>query len=282
MRAPNPAGLLIVAACGAPAPSFPAPAAGPTTRIAPTELARSHATSSTHVALPFELDRTGVSGTALVLGFLERASAGGARYVSDVSIVLQVVHAGVPVECVSRIAIDDGHRAPPPPPVAEEPAAEGEYSTTVRPWHPELVTAWVLDRDYVCKKVGHQVVVPTPQYQDPYDAEVPRYIEPGQMPTRRESQIVWTDDCHYEPARRQVTRYGHFVAARFAPVELPRIAAQYSEYKLVEEPPECHQIPAGKMQQRIEGELYFAGELSDTKKIPVPEPVPPPPAPVRR
>jgi hypothetical protein len=214
-----------------------------------------------------------------VLGFLEKASAGGARYVSDVSIVLQVVHAGVPVECVSRIAIDDGHRAPAPPPPAEEPAAEGEYSTTVRPWHPELVTAWVLDRDYVCKKVGHQVVVPTPQYQDPYDAEVPRYIEPGQMPTRREGQIVWTDDCHYEPARRQVTRYGHFVAARFAPVELPRIAAQYSEYKLVEEPPECHQIPAGKMQQRIEGELYFAGPLTDAK-IPVPEPLPP--APVRR
>ena len=98
MRAPNPAGLLIVAACGAPNPSFPAPSAVPTARIAPTELARTHATPSTHVALPFELDRTGVSGTALVLGFLERASAGGARYVSDVSIVLQVVHAGVPQE----------------------------------------------------------------------------------------------------------------------------------------------------------------------------------------
>jgi hypothetical protein len=274
MRAPNPAVLLLVAGCGSsPSPSFPAPA--PSLRFASAEVAREHAMSSKRVALPFDLDRTGVSGTALVLGFLDHANAVGARYVSDVSIVIQVVHAGVPVECVSRIAIDDGHRAPTPPPAPEEPAAEGEYSTTVRAWQPERVTTWVLDRDYVCKKVGHQVVVPTPKYDDPYDAEVPRYIEPGQMPTRRESQIVWSDDCHYEPARRQVTRYGHFVAARFAPPELPRIAAKYSDDKLVEEPPECHQIPPGKMQQRIEGELHFAGPLTDTK-IPVPEPGPPP------
>src|SRR5262245_5980146 len=273
MSAPNPALLLVAAAaCSTAPPTFPAHAPG--VRIAPTQVARELSKSSKHLALPFTLEHAGTSGTALVLGYLQSAEAVGAKYVSDLSIVMQVVRNDVPVECVSRIALDDGHPAPAPPPPSAADPGDAEYSTNVQPWHPELVTTWVTDRELVCKKVGHQVIVPVPKYQDPYDVDVARFTPPEEMPSRREGQIEWADECHYEPKRHQVTRYDLFVVARFVPPELPQIAAQYSDWKLVEEPPQCHQLDAStKLEQRIEGELYFAGQLGDAK-IPVMEKVP--------
>ena len=210
-----------------------------------------HSLRREHLALPFALDPAGTNGTATLLGYLAALEERGARFVSDVSIAIQLRHNGVPIECVSQIlVVDDDEPAAPAAPSAPEPApaadpdAEPEYATTVRPWQPGQNSAWVTDRDLVCTKEGVLVTGRAGKYPERTAAETARLWAPaenrgpGALPSQiiPTSEIVWEDRCELHAVRRKVVRYDHFVAARFAPPDLARIGRRYSDWRLVEAP----------------------------------------------
>ena len=236
-----------------------------------------HATGREHVALPFALDPGGTNGTAVLLGYLKTLEQRGARYVSDVSIAIQLRHDGVPIECVSQIVVDDGAApapkpGPPEPEPPADPGAEPEYATTIRPWQPARISAWVTDRDLVCTQEGVLVTGVAAKYPERTAAETARLWAPaetrgnGALPSQNipTSEIVWEDRCTWRAVRRKVLRYDHFVAARFSPPDLARVGRQYADWRLTESPPMCHpiEVPAGaRLQQRIEAEVYYTGDL---------------------
>jgi len=237
-----------------------------------------HSTQREHVALPFELAPEGTSGTAILLAYLRTLEQQGVRFVSDVSLAIQLRHNGVPIECVSQILVEDGAALPPPPagapadPAPADPAAEPEYATTVRPWQPGQHNAWVSDLDLICKQEGVLVTDYAGKYPERTAAETARLWAPaenrgaGALPSQiiPVSRIEWEDRCQLLTVRRQVVRYDHFVAARFAPPDLARIGREYSDWRLVEAPPMCHpiEVPKGaRLQQRIEAEVYYTGSL---------------------
>lgn len=238
-----------------------------------------HATRHERVALPFELDPEGTNGTATLLGYLEAVEARGARFVSDVSIAIQLRHNGVPIECVTQILVEDAAAPPkPPPPEPEpqaEPGAEPEYETTVRPWRPGKNHALVTDRDLVCSKEGVLVTGQAARYPERTAAETGRLWAPdepgnprgpGALPARPVpvSHVEWEDRCELRAVQRKVLRYDHYVAARFVPADLARIGRAYSDWRLTEAPPLCHPIEVAEgapLSQRVEAEVYYTGAL---------------------
>jgi hypothetical protein len=228
------------------------------------------------VSLPFALDPAGTNGTATVLGYLKAIEERGGRWVSDVSIAIQLRHNDKPIECITHI-IPAGAAPPAAPPPREQaaPAEPGEYSTPVRPWRPGFNTAVVKDRDLHCKKEGVLVTGRAARYTERTSAETARLWAPdepgnprgpGALPAWKipVSQVEWEDRCQLQEVQRKVQRYDHYVAARFVPPDLARISREYSDWKLVEAAPLCHPIevsPGTRLQQRIEAEVYYTGEL---------------------
>lgn len=261
--------VAIIGGCGGVRGAAPAAAVGRVQLVDAADATR-YSRSHQHLELPFELDPAGTSGTALALDFLQTVQAYGAAYVSDLAIAIHFTHAGDPVECVSTIVVGAkpevgaGSGAPPPAAASDDDI----YSTTVRPWQPEVVTATVDDREPVCAKHGHQVIVDKPKYDSRFDVEVARYIEPGAMPIEHTTEVVWTEDCTLEPVHRTVQRYAHYVAARVAPIDLDRLGA-FATAPLSESEPVCHKLAAGeKPRQRIIGDVHFMGGVGPASQLP--------------
>lgn len=165
------------------------------------------------------------------------------------------------IECVSKIRVDDG--APPSAPTAALPGQHDDddvdYETTVEPWRPRETDAWVVDRDMVCKRHAQQVAARVPRYDNTYAAEIGRLRWASALPVEN-TVIVHYDQCTFQPVRRHVHRYEHFVAARFGPPEVDAIARRYADLPLVHEPPLCHQIqlaPGKGLRQHIEADVHF-------------------------
>ena len=273
-------GVLVIALVGcqstaAVPASVPVPLQIKTQKIQITDggFAREHAAKTKHTALPFAFIPEGVNGTKLMMQFLGYAEEHGARYASDLSIILQMTHDGATVECVSKVVVDDGA---PRAVVAEAPASpssDGEYTTTIRPWQPDQVRSVVDEHDVVCEKHAEQVMVEETIVPDRNDAEVKRYMPPGTNRVVRKPTIVWHDECQLKPQRREVMRYEHFLAAHFEPPDWDALGHAYAERKLIELPPQCHQIPTpAQTVQRVEGDLSYLGSYGQT---PVSDPTPP-------
>lgn len=247
-------------ACHTPkAASVPSPRAG--LRLTTTKVARQLSRQSLHVDIPFALEAQGVSGTGILLAFLQRMETYRAAYVSDLSYALQMTYNGMAIECVSTIRVDDGaHASAPTAALPDEHEDDDvEYSTTVKPWRPPETDAWVVDREMVCKRHAQQVPARVPRYENTYAAEV-RHLRWGNAIPVENTAIVHYDRCTFEPVRRYVHRYEHFVAARFSPPELDAIARRYADLPLVHEPPLCHQIqlaPGRALRQHIEADVHF-------------------------
>jgi hypothetical protein len=230
-------------------------------RLTTPEVARRASLHSLHVDLPFQLAERGVNGTALLLGFLQRVEGHGAIYASDLSYALEMTYGGRNIECVSKIEIDDGRREPaaPSPATGDPQDGEAEYTTTVKAWTPRAADAWVVDRTMVCKQHAQQVATHEQRYENRYNAEIGRYMSAAQMPIET-TKIVNYDQCTFEPTRRFVHRYEHFVASRFSPPELDVLQHQYADGILIQGPPLCHEIqlaPGQAPRQRIEAAIYF-------------------------
>jgi hypothetical protein len=265
-------------AADVPATTQPLEARHTTLSITDGTFAREHAIATKHTRLPFAFDATGVNGTQLMREFLGYAEQRGARYASDLSITLQMIHDNVAIECVSKVVLDDGK---PRVAVADDPPADGSdtYTTTIRPWHPDQIKATVDEHDLVCEKHGHQEIVHEPKVSDRFDAaENKRYIYLDQNIVVTKTKLVWDDDCHLQPVHREVIRWAHFVAAHFEPPDWDRLAHAYADRKLIELPPECHQIATPEhMVQHVDADLSYTGPM-DTTHTGDPEP---PPIPVR-
>jgi hypothetical protein len=258
-------GMVYLTACEA-RTSATLPPARVGLRLTTAEAARRSSSHRQHVDLPFQLVDRGVNGTALLIGFLQRLEGYGVAYASDLSYALQMTHGHQNIECVSKIVVNDGtHREPAAPaPAAADPSDdEIEYTTTVKPWTPRTADAWVVDRTMVCKQHAQQVASTEPQYENRYNAEIGPYMSAAQMPIEG-SKIVFYDECTFEPTRRFVHRYEHFVASRFSPPEISVIQTQYADGQLVQEAPLCHEIqlaPGQGLRQHIEAEIHFSRQI---------------------
>lgn len=229
-------------------------------RLTTAATARQYSARTRHIDLPFQLNGNGVNGTALVFDFLQKLEAKGAIYVSDVSYAIQVHHNGTPIECVSKIALRNAEPARAPE-AGSGSDADGEYSTTVKPFRPGTTDAWVVDRELTCKRHATQVVSQGTKYDSVYDVAVRRAIDVS--PTETKTDIVYYDACGLGPQRRFVHRYEHFVAAKFNPPDLRMLGHRYADLELVEEPPLCHEIdvkPGQVLRQHITSEAYWGSD----------------------
>jgi len=236
--------------------------------------AKAHASYVKRTALPFEFLREGVDGTQLVIQFLGMAEAKGGAYASNLAIVVQMAHGGAPIECVSKIVLE-GTPASPSAAAANDPDSDAIGSTTIRPWHPDLVTADVDDHDYKCERHATPVAFVNSGGGDAmeadYNADQKRVF---QINTPLDPHIVtadWEDRCELVTQHREVKRYEHFVAAHFQPPEWDKLSPIFASKKLVELPPECHAVVAtGKPFQRIEADIGYVplGPQVHTKPMP--------------
>lgn len=237
--------------------TVPSPRAG--LRITTAEVAQQHSRHARHANVPFQLVEQGVNGTGILLAFLQRVESYGAVYVSDVSYALQMTYNGTAVECVSKIELDDGSRSTAKVAAAPEDDGGAEFTTTVKPWRPRATDTWVVDRDMVCQQHAQQVASAQPRYDNDYNAEIGRFIPPGHIPIET-TAIVFYDQCAYQPNRRYVHRYEHFVKARFSPPDLDVIGRSYADLPLVHEPPLCHEIklaPGQALRQHVDADLHY-------------------------
>jgi len=241
-------------------------------QITDGDYARKHANHTTHTALPFAFIPEGVNGTQLMLQFLGTAEEHGARYASDLSITLQVTHNGTTVECVSKVIFDDGkpHATETTPAPEAAATADDANTTTIRPWHPEQVHSRVQDHDFLCHRHGDTIATDQPEMEEASEAEQKRLVPIDEVPDPQIVTSSWHDDCHLVAVGRDVTRYEHFVAAHFEPPDWSRLSHVFAERKLVELPPECHQIATpAKTVQRIEGDLSYDGQTPKTEFKPL-------------
>jgi hypothetical protein len=263
-------------ACGKLSTNFPDPDEG--MRFVPVSYGHDHAARSQHVDMPFQLKQQGVNGTALLLGFLQTVEQSGAKYISSVSYSLELVYRGMPVECVSTILVDDGHTPAPPPP--EPPPADDEYTTTVKPWSPELEDRSVTEREMVCQQRAGERTHREHRWAADYNAEVKRNPNPeartgGGYNPHTESRMVdvtdatFYDACSFDAAQRFVHRYAHFIAAKFVPPDLDKVGKIYSDFKLVELPPACHRVDrvaGAPLRQHLAADLHFVGSVDATRE----------------
>jgi hypothetical protein len=244
---------VVLGACG----GAPVPASRVAVRWTDRAFGEQHSTSHEQLALPFELDPQGTSGTAVVLGLLRAAEQRGARYVSDVAIALQLRRGGTPIECVSRFVLAGG------PPAAPAPGDPSDASAA-RSFQPTEVDARVTDRDLRCEQQQTIVVGERGMGEagigGRFDGSVGGSVERGGLITPV-AGVEFQDHCEVHPVERTVRRYDHFVAARFAPPELATIGRDHAGGTLVEEPPVCHPInvePGAPLQHRIQAEVFYS------------------------
>lgn len=199
-----------------------------------------HPSSGRHepIAVRFELDPAGTSGTVVVLDLLRAALDRGAREVSNVAIVIQLRRGGTPVECVSRIGFAGEPPAPPPMPPSFVPAE---------------IEVHVVDRELHCNQ--EQVLsVGSPELGTGSElgASTPRGGPPQPF-----IYTEWQEKCAVQPVERTVKRHDHFVAAHFAPPDLAKLGA-IAGRPLVESPPVCHPVQTsidGALRSRVEAEI---------------------------
>jgi len=266
---------VVVAACHAePPPTLPVSEAW--LEITDAAYARTHASYVRHAALPFAFRREGVDGTQLVLQFLGMAEARSGAYASNLAIVVQMTHDGSRIECVSKVVLEG---TPEEPAVAASNDSDGDAvgSTTLRAWHPDVVTAQVDDHDYKCERRAAPLAFVNTGGGDAMEAEYNAqqsalfYIN-----TPLDPHIVtadWEDHCDLVARHREVSRYEHFVAAHFQPPEWDKLSKIFASRKLVELPPECHAVAAtGRPFQRIEADIGYVPMGPHLRVKPMPRP----------
>lgn len=186
---------------------------------------------------------TGEDGTRVVVRFLKAAQHRGARYVSDLRVVIVSEHDGEPMACETRIV-----------PVEEfvNVTVPGGFKTV-----PTLtrVSRWVTESEYRCRMVSKPVTRSETTYESQYDSfsKRTRTVPRTRMVTRYESR----QECRFEPVRRLVRRYEYQYRTQYVPPRLEAISVQ----KLKETKAVCY-VPRGtdgveRMgKSRVEAKLY--------------------------
>lgn len=213
----------LIAGCGQPA----FPAAAPGLRFAPSTI-REFAKTSRRVAVTFELAPEGTNGTQLVFGFLAAAQASGARYISDLAIVLELERDGQRVSCQAR-------------PDAPQP------TVTHPSWRATEVDADVDDLELACRDQATQVVV---------------HGELGKPVTESYAGVHWVPNCTPTKVHRRVHRAEPLLAARFTPPDWKQIEAKFSDHSITDGPVLCRVIANDERRgNRIEAMLHYVHDL---------------------
>ena len=224
-----------VAGCHGLSTDFPDPQAG--MRFAADEMARKSSASTQHVDIPFQLDPKGTDGTELLLGFLHAVEPRGAKYISDVSLSLQLVYKGVPIECVSKVVVE----------------VDGADARSTAIWRADRDARWAVDRLESCRKQHAE----HPAADGDTDAGSGFHAEFGDSTQGKEAI---SPDCKLDPRERFDKRFEHLAIAKLARPDLDRVRKQYSDFKLVEADPECHRI-AHVQHQHVSANLHFMGNV---------------------
>ncbi|WP_224241227.1 hypothetical protein [Hyalangium gracile] len=178
------------------------------------------------LTLPFGAKQ---DGTELMLKFMEQADAAGAKYLSDVSIVIATEEDGQPVECRTRVV-----------PVLSTHTTQQQVQ---RPGHivsrPILmpVTRTVTEMDFRCQMVSEPRTVSETYQQSQYDpsSKTTRSVTRTRMVTRHEMR----QRCSHVPVTRTVTRYEYQHRSEYIPPRFDVVTQYHSLWNLTETPPEC-------------------------------------------
>jgi hypothetical protein len=195
-------------------------------------------------------------GTKLVLDFLDEAKRAGARYVSDIRIVLVTWKGGGAIACETRLlpfVQKDAEIVP------HQTPARVETRSVMKP-----VTRTVTEYQYRCHPVTRPVtrMETTYQYQYDYASKSSRSVPVTRMVTHYEHR----SECRSEPVTRTVTRYEHQLETKYIPPSLTYLKAHYTDFDLIESRPVCTPTAASAARQRlphrVTGTIYVDKERS--------------------
>jgi hypothetical protein len=180
-------------------------------------------------------------GTKLVIDFLDEAKRAGARYVSDIRIVLVARRGGSVAACSTSLLPFSKKEKEIVPHV--EPARV-ETRMVSRP-----VTQTVTEYTSECRMVSHPVSSTETSYQYQYDyySKTSRSVPVTRYVTRYESR----NECRMVPVTRTVTRYEHQLETRYIPPRLTYLQAHYTDFDLVEGVPVCAPADSKVLQERL-------------------------------
>lgn len=227
--------LLLSAACA----HGPAQRSGPGVLLAPAELARQTGLEPWAISMPFD---KGQDGTELVLKFLDRAEASGARFVSDVQVVFMSEEDGQPLECRTRLvpegtarSLQQGIRT-----------ARADTRPALR-----LIERPVSGVAYTCDE-AKVARLQTEAYTEPVPAPMTR-----SRATTQSHPFNTVTQCGYQSVVRHVTRYAFEDAVNYLPPETSRVQEARPALRIEETQAECVPRPSSSPKgNRIEAIAY--------------------------
>ncbi|WP_426731438.1 hypothetical protein [Myxococcus faecalis] len=233
--------LLLCAACARTSSSSVVPRRGPPVTVVPPELALESGYSPWAISMPFGLAQ---DGSALVLRFLERAEASGARYLSNVQVVFVADDAGTSMECRTNLMPEGA--IPPWKPLIRTAMAAGEYAPL------KLVSRPVPDVVVSCQETWAVTMVPQAiRVSNAGGAHPGELTVGGNMVRRPEVR------CGPVATLRPLTRYAFEDAVSYVPPRIERMGKHRPELKLQETEAECYpRDPASPGVNRIEAMAY--------------------------
>lgn len=205
-------------------------------------------------------------GTELVLEFLRYAESAGARYVTDVNLVLGVERQGRFVECRTRIG--------PVHPVSglQQPDPSTDSPET-RPWRMSE-TRMVSEPQLRCHMVTDSRMVPETHMESEYDSfsKSHRMVPRTRMVMRHDTR----QECQHETVLRSVTRFVYQFHTEFIPPELEQVARYQPRLKLEESAPECTPVEPGDGRRagpphRIEARVHGCMDITLPPEVNKPE-----------
>lgn len=194
-------------------------------------------------------------GTKLVIDYLEAARQKGARYVSDIRIVL----AHRAQRCATRLL----------PVVRKETYKVPKHipGKTVQRRVQKPVTRTVTEQKYECRMVSRPVTRYETRYESRYDYYSKSYR--SHPVSRSVTRYEYKNECQYKPVTRTVTRYEYQLETRYIPPRTVYLTGRYTDFDMVESRPICTAMagPMGvgssRMPHRITGIIYRDGQQEE-------------------
>ncbi|MCP3100433.1 hypothetical protein LZ198_16305 [Myxococcus sp. K15C18031901] len=247
--------LLFVSACA----HGPGQGSGPRVVVSSTELARQAGLKPWAISMPFGANE---DGSDLLLKFLDRAEASGARFVTQLQVVFVTQEEGQSLECRSRLSPDGI------PPEARQ-ARVRMASVTGKP----LVALQRVVQSYSESVVScREVVVPGAAVASSpraYSKSDPSIASAYVSEVRQRTAI----QCLSTPVMRYRYRYGFEAAAGYTPLNARRLLAVRPDLSLAQSEAECvPRAPDAPRNNRLEA-IAFGGAGPEAALLTVPEEV---------
>lgn len=232
---------------------------GPPVVVATPEQAKQSGFEPWAISMPFGHAQ---DGSALVLKFLERAEASGARYLSNVQVVFMANDAGTELECRTRL-MPEGP-LPPWKALVRTAMAAGEYAPLKVIERPVPYVMTVCQQVMVSQTVNQAVRGGVHPSQGGNNALSTQTFTVSSPETR----------CGTQTVTRILSRYAFEDAVNYVPPRIDRIGESRPELKLQETEAECQpRAPRAPRTNRIEALAYGgAGPRAAFLELPAPAP----------